>query len=176
MFLKVKLTWNVIIPADSLDARGLLLQRAIMIKLLQEFARRHSHKDLGYHIALTTVDNIGEGQVREHTGEVLFPVAFTALTFRIFRGEVVEGVVHKVFKHGVFLQCGPLENVYLSCKKMPGYNYVPGENPEFINEKMPKIGKDVTVRFMVIGTKWMEGEREFQALVSLEGDYLGPVA
>ncbi|CAN1262461.1 DNA-directed RNA polymerase V subunit 7 [Linum perenne] len=142
---------------------------------MEEFARRRSHKDLGYHIALTTIDRIGEGQVRQHTGEVLFPVVFSAITFKIFRGEVLEGTAHKVFKHGVFLRCGPIENVYLSCTKMPGYHYVPGENPEFINEKMPKVGKDVVVRFMVIGTKWLEADREFQALVSLEGDFLGPV-
>lgn len=59
---------------------------------------------------------------------------------------------------------------------MPDYHYVPGENPVFLNEKMSKIEKDAVVRFIVIGTKWLEAEREFQALVSLEGDYLGPVS
>jgi DNA-directed RNA polymerase-4/5 subunit 7 len=59
---------------------------------------------------------------------------------------------------------------------MPGYVYVLGENPYFMNQKMPKIAKDVVVRVVVIGTKWMEAEREFQALVGLEGDYLGPVS
>ena len=45
-----------------------------------------------------------------------------------------------------------------------------------MNDKHSKIEKDVVIRFIVIGTKWMEAEREFQALVSLEGDYLGPVS
>jgi DNA-directed RNA polymerase-4/5 subunit 7 len=60
--------------------------------------------------------------------------------------------------------------------KMPDYRYVPGENPVFLNDKTSKIEKDVVVRFVVLGTKWLEAEREFQALVSLEGDYLGPVS
>ncbi|KAJ7979930.1 DNA-directed RNA polymerase II subunit RPB7 [Quillaja saponaria] len=176
MFLKVQMPWNVIIPAENLDAKGLMLQRSIIIRLLDDFAVKKATKDFGYYIAVTKLERIGEGKVRQHTGDVLFPVEFSGITFKIFRGEILEGVVHKVLKHGVFLRCGPVENIYLSCLKMPDYRYVPGENPYFWNDKMSKIGKDVVVRFIVIGTKWLEAEREFQALVSLEGDYLGPVS
>ncbi|KAJ7954779.1 DNA-directed RNA polymerase II subunit RPB7 [Quillaja saponaria] len=175
MFLKVQLPWNVIIPAENLDEKGLMLQRSIVICLLDDFAVKRATKDFGYYLAVTTLESIGEGQVRQHTGDVLFPVVFSGITFKIFRGEILEGVVHKVLKHGVFLRCGPVEHVYLSYLKMHDYHYVPGENPYFLN-KTSKIGKDVVVRFIVIGTKWLEAEREFQALVSLEGDYLGPVS
>ncbi|XP_021910051.1 DNA-directed RNA polymerase V subunit 7 [Carica papaya] len=176
MFLKVQLPWNVIVPADCLDAKGLMLQKSIVIRLLDDFASKKATKDLGYFLAVTTLEKIGEGKVRQHSGDVLFPVVFSGLTFKIFRGEILEGVVHKVLKHGVFLRCGPIENIYLSYTKMPDYRYVPGENPVFMNEKLSKIEKDVVVRFIVIGTKWLEAEREFQALVGLEGDYLGPIS
>ncbi|CAL0313566.1 unnamed protein product [Lupinus luteus] len=176
MFLKVQLPWNVIIAAENLQPESLMLQRSIVICLLSDFAIKKATKDLGYYLAVTTLETIGEGKVRLHTGDVLFPVVFNAITFKILKGEILEGVVHKVLKHGVFMRCGPIENVYLSNLKMPGYHYVPGENPCFMNEKMSKVGKDVRVRFVVIGTKWMEAEREFQALVSLEGDYLGPIS
>ncbi|GKU99699.1 hypothetical protein SLE2022_333550 [Rubroshorea leprosula] len=175
MFLKVQLPWNVIIPADSLDSEGLMLQRQIVIRLLNEFAVKKATKDHGYFLAVTTLESIGEGRVRQQTGDVLFPVVFSGITFKIFTGEILEGVVVKVLKHGVFLKCGPINNLYLSNLKMPDYNYFPGENPFFMNDKMSKIEKDVTIRFIVIGTKWMEAEREVQALVSLDGDYLGPV-
>ena len=176
MFLKVQLPWNVIIPAENLDAKGLMLQRSIIVSLMNDFATRKATKDLGYFLAVTTLESIGEGRVRQQTGDVLFPVVFSGMTFKLNRGEILEGVVHKVLKHGVFLRCGPVENIYLSCLKMPDYRYVPGENPVFLNDKLSKIEKDVVVRFIVIGTKWMEVEREFQALVSLEGDYLGPMS
>ncbi|KAL1299427.1 hypothetical protein AAHE18_18G109700 [Arachis hypogaea] len=176
MFLKVQLQWNVIIAAENAQPESLMLQRAIIIRLLSDFAAKKASKDLGYFLAVTVLERIGEGKVRQHTGDVLFPVVFNALTFKIFKGEVLEGVVHKVLKHGVFMRCGPIENAYLSNLKMPDYRYVPGENPCFMNAKMSKISKDDRVRFMVIGTKWLEAEREFQALVSLEGDYLGPVS
>ncbi|OIV93299.1 hypothetical protein TanjilG_13126 [Lupinus angustifolius] len=176
MFLKVQLPWNVIIAAENLQPESLMLQRSIVVRLLSDFAIKKATKDLGYYLAVTTLETIGEGKVRLHTGDVLFPVVFNAITFKILKGEILEGVVHKVLKHGVFMRCGPIENVYLSNLKMPGYHYVPGENPCFMNEKMSKVGKDVRVRFVVIGTKWMEAEREFQALVSLEGDYLGLIS
>ncbi|KAL3728377.1 hypothetical protein ACJRO7_033030 [Eucalyptus globulus] len=176
MFLKVQLPWNVIISAEDLDAKGLMLQRSITIRLLDDFACKKATKDLGYFCAVTTLDSIGEGKVRQYSGDVLFPVVFSGITFKLLRGEILDGVVHKVFKHGVLLRCGPVDNVYLSNQKMPDYKYVPGENPVFLNDKLSKISKDVTVRFMVIGTKWLEVEREFRVLVSLEGDFLGPIS
>ncbi|XWS08255.1 hypothetical protein CRYUN_Cryun41cG0064200 [Craigia yunnanensis] len=63
MFLKVLLPWNVIIPADSLDAKGLMLQKAIVVCRLDEFACKKATKDLGYFMAVTTLESIGEGRV-----------------------------------------------------------------------------------------------------------------
>ena len=176
MFLKVELPWNVMIPAENMDAKGLMLKRTILIQLLEAFASKRATKELGYYLTVTSLDKIGEGKIREHTGEVMFPVVFSGMTFKIFKGEILEGVVHKVLRHGVFMRCGPVENVYLSHVKMPDYKYLPGENPIFMNEKMARIQVDTLVRFVVIGTKWMEVEKEFQALASLEGDYLGPIS
>ncbi|XP_030459761.1 DNA-directed RNA polymerase V subunit 7-like [Syzygium oleosum] len=176
MFLKVQLPWNVIISVEDLDAKGLMLQRSIVIRLLDDFACKKATKDLGYFLAVTTLDSVGEGKVRQHSGDVLFPVVFSGITFKLFRGEILDGVVHDVFKHGVLLRCGPVKKIFLSNLKMADYKYVPGENPVFLNDKLSKIGKDVTVRCMVIETRWLEAEREFQALVSLEGDFLGPVS
>ncbi|KAM7258990.1 hypothetical protein ACFE04_014731 [Oxalis oulophora] len=176
MYLKVQMPWNVIIAPQDLDAKGLMLQRSIIVRLLDEFASKKATPDLGYFLTVTTLESIGEGKVRQHTGEVLFPVVFSALTFKIFTGEILEGVVHKVLKQGVLLRCGPIEKIFLSEKKMPDYQYVTGESPVFLNAKASKIAKGTAVRFIVIAAKWMEAEREFQALGSLEGDYLGPLS
>ncbi|XP_009622173.4 DNA-directed RNA polymerase V subunit 7 [Nicotiana tabacum] len=176
MYLKSRLSWNVIIPAENLDIEGLMLQKAIVVRLLEDFASKKATKNLGYFIAVTTMEKIGEGKVRQHTGDVLFPVDFSCITFNIFRGEILEGVVHKILKHGVFLRCGPTDKIYLSHQKMSDYKYVPGENPIFMNEKMSRIERDTVVRFIVVGARYVEAEKEFQAVVSLEGDYLGPIS
>lgn len=176
MYLKSKLSWNVIIPAERMDIKGLMLQKAIITRLMADFAAKKASKDLGYFIAVTTVDKIGEGKVRQQSGDVLFPVDFSCITFKILNGEVLEGVVHKILKHGIFLRCGPAEKIYLSHQKMDDYQYVPGENPYFMNGKSSKIEKGMVVRFLVIGKKFMETENDFQVVVTLEGDYLGSIA
>lgn len=176
MYLKSKLSWNVILPAENLNITGLMLQKAIITRLMAEFAAKKVTKDLGYFLTVTTVGSIGEGKVRQQSGDVLFPVDFSCITFKMLIGEVLEGTVHKILNHGVFLRCGPVEKVYLSNSKMEGYKYVPGENPFFMNAKSSKIEKGVVLRFLVIGEKFMEAEKDFQFLASLDGDYLGPIS
>ncbi|KAJ0034249.1 hypothetical protein Pint_24703 [Pistacia integerrima] len=63
MFLKVKLQWNVVIPAENLDAKGLMLQKSI-----GRFSCKKATKDLGYYLAVTTLESIGQGRVRQNTG------------------------------------------------------------------------------------------------------------
>ncbi|KAK4405815.1 DNA-directed RNA polymerase V subunit [Sesamum angolense] len=117
MFLRSQLSWNVVIPAQNLDAEGLILQKAILIGLLDEFAAKKASKDIGYFLAVTTLDHIGKGIIRQHSGDLLFPVDFSCITFKMFPGEILEGVVHKILKHGVFVKCGPAEKVYISISK-----------------------------------------------------------
>ncbi|KAK9150640.1 hypothetical protein Syun_008949 [Stephania yunnanensis] len=176
MYLKIQLEWNVLITPENLDPRGLLLQRSIIIRLLEEFANRKATKDHGYFLSVTTLEKIGEGKIRPESGDVLFPVRYNCLTFKPFKGEVLKGVVDRIVKHGVFLICGPVGNVFLSVKTMPDYQYVHGENPTFMNNESSKIEKGAVVRFVVLGTKWVETEKEFQVLASLAGDFLGPVS
>lgn len=47
-------------------------------------------------------ERVGECKVRKRTGDVLFPVVLAISPSSFSGGELVEGVVHKVVKHGVF--------------------------------------------------------------------------
>ncbi|KAG7626248.1 DNA-directed RNA polymerase IV subunit 7 [Arabidopsis thaliana] len=173
MFIKVKLPWDVTIPAEDMDT-GLMLQRAIVIRLLEAFSKEKATKDFGYLITPTILENIGEGKIKEQTGEIQFPVVFNGICFKMFKGEIVHGVVHKVHKTGVFLKSGPYEIIYLSHMKMPGYEFIPGENPFFMNQYMSRIQIGARVRFVVLDTEWREAEKDFMALASIDGDNLGP--
>ncbi|KAK6915402.1 hypothetical protein RJ641_020519 [Dillenia turbinata] len=55
MFLKVQLSWNVIIPPETPDA-------TIIIRLLDDISLRKAMRDLGYILAVTTMDSIGKGK------------------------------------------------------------------------------------------------------------------
>ena len=84
------------------------------------------------------------------------------------------GCVEKILKHGVFLKSGPIENIFLSYKMMSDYKFIGGDNPMFMKDHS-KLEKDTVVRFKVMGYRWMEADRQFQLLVSLAGDFLGPL-
>ncbi|XP_010511867.1 PREDICTED: DNA-directed RNA polymerase IV subunit 7-like [Camelina sativa] len=166
MFIKVKLPWNVLIPAEDMDT-GVMLQRAIVVRLLDVFASKKATKDLGYFVTPTILETVGEGKIKEQTD--VFPVVFNGICFKMFKGEVLHGVVHKVHKLGVFLSSGPYETIYLSHLKMSGYEFIPGENSFFMDENMSKIEIGATVRFVVLDTEWREAERDF-----IDEDNLGP--
>ncbi|KAL3649069.1 hypothetical protein CASFOL_005472 [Castilleja foliolosa] len=181
MFLKTQLSWTVSVPASNLDSEGSNLQKAILTRLLDDFATKKASRDIGYFLAVTTLDHIGQGIVSQYSGDIQFPVDFTCVTFKMFVGEILHGVIHKVMKNGVFLRCGPAEKVYLSRQKMAGYEFVPGETPCFKKNVEDEGGKSriengTTLRFSVIAEKYDETEKDFKAVVGLEGDCLGPIS
>lgn len=175
VFLEVELPWNCLIPPDQLDTKGLLLHKAIILRLLEDVAARKSSKEHGCYIAVTSLNRIGEGKVRQLTGDVLFPVTFKCLVQKPCKGEVLVGTIDKILKHGIFLKSGSFDSIFLSEKKMGDYRFVAGENPIFMNEKQSKLEKDAAIRFKVLGFRWNEGDRTFQVLATLAGDFLGPV-
>jgi DNA-directed RNA polymerase IV and V subunit 7 len=174
VFLESEMTWNVLISPNQLSPKGLLLRKAIIVRLLEDFTNRKASKEHGYFIAVNQLKTIAEGKVRELTGDILFPVTFTCITQKPMKGEVMVGYVDRVMKHGVFLKSGPAESIYLSEKLMSDYNFIAGENAVFMNDHS-KIEKDNAVRFKVMGLRWMEADRQFQLLGSLAGDFLGPL-
>ncbi|MCH83165.1 DNA-directed RNA polymerase II subunit RPB7-like, partial [Trifolium medium] len=51
----VALPWNVIIAAENLKPGSLMLQRAINIRLLSDFAAKKATKCMGYVLVVTTL-------------------------------------------------------------------------------------------------------------------------
>ncbi|KAJ3702747.1 hypothetical protein LUZ61_006452 [Rhynchospora tenuis] len=175
VFLEAEMSSNVLLSPEHLTPQGLLLRKSIITRLLEDIANKKASKEYGYFIAITSLNSIGEGRVRALTGDVLFPVNFMCLTQKPTKGELLTGTVEKILKHGLFLKSGPIENIFISEKLTGEYKYVPGENPVFLSEKQGKLEKGVSVRFKVVGFRWMEAERHFQLLGSLAGDFLGPI-
>ncbi|KAJ3673885.1 hypothetical protein LUZ60_005877 [Juncus effusus] len=175
VFLEAEMEWNVLTPPDQLTNLGLLLRKSIFVRLLEDFSNKKASKEHGYFVVITKVNSIGEGKVREITGDVLFPVNFTCLTLKPTIGEILTGTVEKILKHGIFIKSGPIENIFLSEKSIGDYKYVAGENPMFLSEKSSKIEKGISVRFRLMGFRWLEADRSFQCLATLAGDFLGPI-
>nr|AJA90759.1 DNA-directed RNA polymerase IV seventh largest subunit [Cycas revoluta] len=173
MFFEVEMMRNVVVSPDKLHS-GLLLQRSIILQLLEDVSHLQATEENGYLIAVTTLESRGEGKIRDMTGSVVFPVKFKCIVFRPFKNEILEGEVMDVMKAGVRLTCGPMTEVFLPRQTMKDFEFIIGENPVFKSKQALQVEKGGKVRFKIIGTKWNEQRRVFQALGSLEGDYLGP--
>lgn len=52
----------------------------------------------GFVVAITGIDTIGKGLIRDGTGFVTFPVKYQCVVFRPFKGEILEAVVTLVNK------------------------------------------------------------------------------
>ncbi|XP_024028122.1 DNA-directed RNA polymerase II subunit RPB7 isoform X2 [Morus notabilis] len=63
----------------------------------------------GFVVAITGIENIGKGLIRDGTGFVTFPVKYQCVVFRPFKGEILEAVVSMVNKMGFFAEAGPVQ-------------------------------------------------------------------
>lgn len=68
---------------------------AFLMKLMDYVHRSGRH---GFVVAVTAVETIGSGLIRDGTGFVTFPVKYQCVVFRPFKGEILESVVTMVNK------------------------------------------------------------------------------
>lgn len=160
------------------DSNGLISRRSIITCLLKYLLREKASKDHGYFLAITSIKSISSKVVKEFRYP-WFRVIFKCRTFMPFRGEIMQGVVDRVTGMGLFLRSGLIKCAYLSAIKMPGYSFIPGENPSFLHDKLGKIEAGIVVRFAVLSVRWIgrrwDARNEFAILASIDGESLGPL-
>ena len=59
--------------------KGLLPHKVIILYLMDEFATRKSSNEHGFFINFTSLNKIGEGRIRDLTGDVSFLVIFKCI-------------------------------------------------------------------------------------------------
>ncbi|KAK4058933.1 DNA-directed RNA polymerase II subunit [Microbotryomycetes sp. JL221] len=127
---------------------------------------------LGYIISVIQVTDIGRGKVVEGGAE--FRIKYSAIVFRPFRGEVVDGVVASVNKMGVFADVGPLQ-CFISTHLIPQeFKFDPNSNPPSFSSPAENltIQKGSHIRLKIVGTR--VDATEIFAIGTIKEDYLGP--
>jgi DNA-directed RNA polymerase II subunit RPB7 len=71
-------------------------------------------------VAITGVEDIGKGLIREGTGFVTFPVKYQCVVFRPFKGEILEAVVTMVNKVDFTLNCCGNFDTGVMCSSVTG--------------------------------------------------------
>lgn len=168
---------QVIIPRKFLE-RGPVYKGLIATRLLYQLSSVIATEKCGYFLAVTEVKSIGRGKPCESSTCIVFPVTFCCRTLIPKSDEIMTGTVHIVQRRGVFLKCGPMNQIYLSAQKMPNYQYIETESPPFfLSNDMSRIEKNVVIRFLIFAVRWKEDKyRQFKILASIEGESLGPIS
>ncbi|KAJ4907902.1 DNA-directed RNA polymerase II subunit 7 [Raphanus sativus] len=85
----------------------------------------------GFVLAVTGIESIGKGLIRDGTCFVTFPVKYRCVVSKPFKGEVLEAVVTKVMQHGFFAEAGPLQ-LFVSNHEMEDcMEYQAGDMPNY---------------------------------------------
>ncbi|KAJ4907898.1 DNA-directed RNA polymerase II subunit 7 [Raphanus sativus] len=83
----------------------------------------------GFVLAVTGIESIGKGLIRDGTCFVTFPVKYRCVVFRPIKGEVLEAVVTTVMQHGFFAEAGPLQLFVSNHEMADGMEYQAGDMP-----------------------------------------------
>lgn len=86
--------WN---PNSYLVFAFLCFNLGLNNRLWGFYSGRH-----GFIVAITGIESVGKGIIRDGTGFVTFPVKYQCVVFRPFKGEILEAVVTMVNKVSFF--------------------------------------------------------------------------
>ncbi|WZZ21633.1 hypothetical protein YC2023_123020 [Brassica napus] len=108
----------------------------------------------GFVVAITGIESVGNGLVRNGTAFVTFPVKYQCVVFRPFKGQIFEAVVTLVNKMGFFAEAGPVQ-IFVSKHLIPDdMEFQAGDMPKYTtSDGSVKIQKECEVRLKIIGTR-----------------------
>ncbi|MBA0609809.1 hypothetical protein Godav_010745 [Gossypium davidsonii] len=129
---------------------GRNLRENLVSKLMKDVEGTCSGRH-GFVVAITGIENVGKGLIRDGTGFVTFPVKYQCVVFRPFKGEILEAAVTMM---GFFAETGPVQ-IFVSNHLIPDdMEFQSGDMPNYTtSDGSVKIQKDSEVRLKIIGTR-----------------------
>lgn len=127
----------------------------------------------GFVVAITSIDNIGDGIIQSSTGFATYQLKYKAIIFRPFKNEVLDGVVEQVNKVGIFLKIGPL-SCFISRHSIPNDMQFDATSASYKTpDETLVIQNSTPLRFKVVGTR--VDAADIFAIGTLMDDFLGPL-
>lgn len=127
----------------------------------------------GFVIAITKVDPIGDGVIQSSTGFATYQLKFTAIVFRPFKNEVLDGICEVVNNIGIFLKVGPLSCFISHLSIPPDMQFDASSSSYKTDDETLVIKVSTPLRFKVVGTR--VDASDIFAIGTLMDDYLGPL-
>jgi DNA-directed RNA polymerase II subunit RPB7 len=128
----------------------------------------------GYLLAVVEVERpLPPGRILPGTGHAIFRLRYKALVYRPFLGEVLDGVIASVTRHGVFVAVGPL-SVFVSARNVPSDMEFDDSEQCFasvVQGSEDRLEVGTMVRLRIVGMR--RDATEIAAVGTLRADYLG---
>ena len=120
MYISYTITDTIRIPPTEIagNLKNIILEQAkgVYESVLDE--------DIGVVVAVTNVDNVGDGKIVPGDGAVYYESDITFLAYKPIMHELIEGEVSDVTEFGAFVKTGPLEGLIHVSQIMDDYiNY-----------------------------------------------------
>ncbi|KAF9622978.1 hypothetical protein IFM89_035693 [Coptis chinensis] len=150
------------------------LREKLVAKLMKDVEGTCSGRH-GFVVAITGVDSIGKGLIRDGTGLDHVPhQKYQCVVFRPFKGEILEAVVTMVNKMGFFAEAGQVQ-IFVSNHLIPDdMEFQSGDIPNYTtSDGSVKIQKESEVRLKIIGTR--VDATEIFCIGTIKDDFLGVI-
>jgi DNA-directed RNA polymerase subunit E' len=155
MYYKMMLEDKVRVPPNRLGEK---LEKVIL-EVLQEQLEGSIDKELGIFIAVTKVEDVGEGEIVPGDGGVYYDVKFEGLVLRLALQEVIEGLVVETTSFGAFVSLGPIDAMLHVSQISDEYINFDEKNARLICQDSKRfIGVGDTVRVRVVTLSLNERE------------------
>jgi len=181
MYYKLTMEDKVRVPPNRMGEE----LEDVIIDVLQEQLEGSIDKEIGIFIAVTKVNEVGEGEMIPGDGGVYYDVFFEGIVLRLGLQEVIEGIVVETTSFGAFISLGPIDAMLHVSQISDEYINYDEKNAQLIcqeshahlgvgdvvrarvvtlslNEREPRDSKiGLTMRQAGLGArKWLERERE----------------
>lgn len=172
MYWKLKLKKNIFLNPEHL---GPAVHQQLR-KQLREAVECQQDQTHGLIVCVIDIENLHEvkGRVLDD-GRVLFELQYSAIAWKSFRGDIIDGVVTDVAQEGFLVDVGAV-SVFVSGFTMPAdvtFKQPQGDAPKFCSaDDMYSISSGIKVRVAVLNET--PKNKRFAALATVAGEGLGP--
>jgi len=152
MYSMVKVREKVRVPPKMFSDN---LEKSVL-NIVQDEYEGFMDEDIGLVIAVTKVENLGDGNVVLGDGAAYYEADLEMLVYKPIVHEVVEGSVSEITEFGAFVRISPIEGLVHVSQIMDDYINYDAKTPGFVGKKTKKklvVDDNVIARIVTVSLK-----------------------
>jgi len=153
MYQLVTVEEEIPVPPTKLN---LNTEKAVIESIEERFEGKIDN-EIGVILAVTNIENVGEGRILPGDPSVYYPVTFKLLTWMPQEHEIVEGEVVDITEFGAFVRCGALDGLVHVSQVMDDFVSYDEKNSQLVGKQTRKVLKEGdAVRAKIISVSFKE--------------------